>query len=70
MADQVTIKPETNKVELTDQRRNITVTDNRTGASINLTQTDPAVLLVNTPRPTRIRRYCYNIRFIFRIISR
>jgi hypothetical protein len=51
MADQVTIKPETNKVELTDQRRNITVTDNRTGASINLTQTDPAVLLVNTPGP-------------------
>jgi hypothetical protein len=38
MSDQVTIKPETNKVELTDQRRNITVTDNRTGASINLTQ--------------------------------
>lgn len=51
MADQVTIKPETNKVELTDQRRQILVTDNRTGTSINLTQTDPQVIQVNTPGP-------------------
>ena len=51
MADQVTIKPETNKVELTDQRRQISVTDNRTGTSINLTQTDPQVIQVNTPGP-------------------
>ena len=51
MADQVTIKPETNKVELTDQRRQISVTDNRTGTSINLTQTDPQVLQINTPGP-------------------
>ena len=51
MADQVTIKPETNKIELTDQRRQILVTDNRTGTSINLTQTDPQVIQVNTPGP-------------------
>jgi hypothetical protein len=51
MANQVTIKPETNKVELTDQRRQITVTDNRTGTSINLTQTDPQVIQINTPGP-------------------
>ena len=51
MADQVTIKPETNKVELTDQRRQISVTDNRTGTSINLTQTDPQVIQINTPGP-------------------
>jgi hypothetical protein len=51
MANQVTIKPETNKVELTDQRRQITVTDNRTGTSINLTQTDPQVLRVSSVGP-------------------
>ena len=51
MSNNVTIKPETNKVELTDQRRNITVTNNRTGTSINLTQTDPQVVLINTPGP-------------------
>jgi hypothetical protein len=51
MANQVTIKPETNKVELTDQRRQITVTDNRTGTSINLTQTNPQVIQINTPGP-------------------
>ena len=51
MANQVTIKPETNKVELTDQRRQITVTDNRTGTSINLTQTDPQVLRVSSIGP-------------------
>jgi hypothetical protein len=51
MLNNVTIKPETNKVELTDQRRNVIVTDNRTGTSINLIQTNPAVLLINTPGP-------------------
>ena len=47
MSNQVTIKPDTNKVELTDQRRQILVTDNRTGTTVNVTQTVPEIVIVS-----------------------
>jgi len=54
MSNQVTIKPDTNKVELTDQRRQILVTDNRTGTTVNVTQTIPEIVIVSGRGPAGI----------------
>mgnify|MGYP003640429975 CR=1 FL=1 len=54
MSNQVTIKPDTNKVELTDQRRQILVTDNRTGTTVNVTQTIPEIIIVSGRGPAGI----------------
>ena len=54
MSNQVTIKPDTNKVELTDQRRQILVTDNRTGTTVNVTQTIPEIAIVSGRGPAGI----------------
>jgi hypothetical protein len=52
--NRVTIAPDTNKVELTDQRRQILVTDNRTGTSVNVTQTTPEIVIVSGRGPSGI----------------
>jgi len=52
--NRVTITPDTNKVELTDQRRQILVTDNRTGTSVNITQTTPEIVIVSGRGPAGI----------------
>ena len=52
--NRVTITPDTNKVELTDQRRQILVTDNRTGTSVNVTQTTPEIVIVSGRGPAGI----------------
>ena len=52
--NRVTITPDTNKVELTDQRRQILVTDNRTGTSVNVTQTTPEIVIVAGRGPAGI----------------
>jgi hypothetical protein len=54
MSNQVTIKPDTNKVELTDQRRQILVTDNRTGTTVSVTQTIPEIIIVSGRGPAGI----------------
>ena len=52
--NRVTITPDTNKVELTDQRRQILVTDNRTGNTVNVTQTTPEIVIVAGRGPAGI----------------
>lgn len=52
--NRVSITPDTNKVELTDQRRQILVTDNRTGNTVNVTQTTPEIVIVAGRGPAGI----------------
>ena len=54
MSNQISITPDTNKVELTDQRRQILVTDNRTGTTVNVTQTTPEIVIVAGRGPAGI----------------
>ena len=52
--NQVTIKPNTNQVETQGLNRYITVTNNVTGTTIKLTQTNPEVIRVATIGPSGI----------------
>jgi len=52
MANNVTIKPHTNQVKAQGLNRYITVTNNTTGTSVNLTQTNLEVIQITSPGPS------------------